>query len=96
MDSAAGLPDGEEPVDADEDEHEGAEVETEHLGELEELAGEVAGEPGDRVAPDGLAAQTEHGDEEVGDGEVQDQRVHGALVPVSARVPAGGPRVSRG
>lgn len=79
---------GHKAVDADQHQHEGAQVQRKHLQKLEKLAADVAGVPLHGVAPDAFARQTEESDEQVGDGQVQNESVDWAdavlAVPVDA------------
>ena len=79
------IEDGDTPVDADDDDDVGRQVEAEHLHEFDELAHRVAGVPLDGGGPDGICDIAEEGDDQVGGGEVQDQRVDRRLPAAHAQ-----------
>lgn len=71
-----GVPNRHEAINANQHHYVGAQVEACHLQELEDLALDVAQEPGDAVAPNGVAANAENGDQQVGDGQMKDQLIN--------------------
>jgi len=66
------------PVHSDQHQDIGAQVEAEHLEELHQLAGELIGQPLDGVAPGRLPNDAEPGDQDIGNRQVEHQRIDGA------------------
>lgn len=77
-----GIAHRDEPVDADQHQNEGAQVQAEHLQELEELARDVAPQPGDVVAPDRIAGHAEDGDQQISYRQMQEQSVDRRAYPL--------------
>lgn len=72
-----GIFNGNPTIDANQYQKIGGEVETKHLHQFHQFAGELVCNPLYGIVPDSLADDTKPGYKNVGDGQMKDQDVHG-------------------
>lgn len=70
------VPYSEVSIYPDQHQHERTQVQTEHLYELEQFTGDVPEDPRHGVTPQRFSTYAEHRDEQIGDRQMQDQRVN--------------------